>query len=524
MMRLIGRLFSRVKSQPDEERRHLSGSMFDRQYRELRAKYDAARTTTDNTNHWANADSLSANAAATPGIRQRLRNRARYECHQSNSWAKGIVQSLANDTIGTGPRLRLAIEPRTMDRLGNVSPNALAGQIRRLRMIEKLFAEWADEVGLAAKLRTMRMSKAVDGEAFLVITQNPRLKSRAKIGLSLVEADRVTTPGFTTPTETEHDGIAFDEFGNVVSYEILKQHPGSGTVQISGSLVDSVTVPAASVVHWYRADRPEQTRGVSEFVTSLPLFAQLRRYREAVMDAAETAADIAGVVRTSVAAVDPDELVAGDSVDIEQRQLLTLPQGWDISQLKAEQPTTTYAEFSDHNLNELGRPVGMPLNVSKGNSQNHNYASGRLDHQGYHKIIRVERADCELTVLSRVYQAFVNSVKLDDFEQRRAPTFPAGSADWLVDWYWDGFAHVDPNKEANAQQTRLNNHTTTLQIEYALEGRDWEPAIQQRGREIALLRELKLPVPSDARQPIDDVEPEDGIEPQTRNNAQEAEA
>ena len=77
-----------------------------RQVMIVRAKYDAAQTTPDNRRHWANADSLSPNAALTPQVRRTLRNRARYEV-ANNSYAKGIVLTLANDTIGTGPRLQM---------------------------------------------------------------------------------------------------------------------------------------------------------------------------------------------------------------------------------------------------------------------------------------------------------------------------------------------------------------------------------------------------------------------------------
>ena len=47
--------------------------------RMIRAKYDAAVTNADNIRHWANADGLSADAAASPDVRQTLRNRSRYE-------------------------------------------------------------------------------------------------------------------------------------------------------------------------------------------------------------------------------------------------------------------------------------------------------------------------------------------------------------------------------------------------------------------------------------------------------------
>jgi len=112
--------------------------------RVLRARYDAAVTTEENRRHWANADGLSANAANSPEVRRLLRNRSRYEA-ANNSYARGIILTLANDVIGTGPRLQL------------LTDNADAN-----RHVEKAFAQWAKAIGLAEKLRTMRMARATE--------------------------------------------------------------------------------------------------------------------------------------------------------------------------------------------------------------------------------------------------------------------------------------------------------------------------------------------------------------------------
>ena len=47
--------------------------------RRVRAGFDSAETTDNNRRHWARADALSADAAASPEVRRTLRNRARYE-------------------------------------------------------------------------------------------------------------------------------------------------------------------------------------------------------------------------------------------------------------------------------------------------------------------------------------------------------------------------------------------------------------------------------------------------------------
>ena len=98
------------------------------------------------------------------------------------------------------------------------------------------------------------------------------------------QADIAANPGIV------NDGIVFDEFGNPVEYHILKSHPGSG---MAAAAMDYDRIPADSVIHWFRTDRPGQQRGLPDILPALPLFAQLRRYTLAVIAAAESAANIA---------------------------------------------------------------------------------------------------------------------------------------------------------------------------------------------------------------------------------------
>jgi lambda family phage portal protein len=440
-----------------------------RRVRWLRARYDAAATNPDNRRHWANADGLSANAANSAEVRRILRNRARYEV-ANNSYARGIVLTLANDAIGTGPRLQLL----TADADAN-------------RLIEREFVVWAKAVNLAEKLRTMRIARAQDGEAFAVLTSNPKLPTPVQLDLRLVEADQVCTPDLNAPSESAVDGIVFDAAGNPVEYHVLREHPGETSRRF---ILDYDRVPAESMLHWFRADRPGQARGIPDIMPALPLFAQLRRFTLAVIAAAETAADFAGILYTDAPAGGESEAAEPfEPIELEQRALVTMPGGWKMSQLQAEQPATTYAEFKKEILNEIARCLNMPFNVAAGNSSGYNYASGRLDHQTYFKAIRVDQSHLECIVLDRLLAAWLDEAALIP---GLLPADLGPFADWSHQWFWDGQEHVDPAKEASAQATRLTNHTTTLAHEYARQGRDWEEALRQRAKEIALMQELGL--------------------------------
>jgi len=435
--------------------------------RVIRAKFDSAQTTPDNRRHWANADGLSADAAANREARRTLRNRARYEV-ANNSYARGIVLTLANDVIGTGPRLQMLTDAAEAN-----------------RSIEREFIAWAKAVGLPEKLRTMRMARAQDGEAFGILFTNDKLASPMKLDIKLVEADQVTTPDLSPmATANAVDGIVFDEFGNPSEYHVLKNHPGSGKVAFSR---DYDRVPAESMIHWFRADRPGQSRGLPDIMPALPLFADQRDYTLSVVKAARIAADISLVMKTTAPpGGEAAEVEKGAVLEIEvdRNTAVFAPEGWEPTQIKAEQPATTYEMFKREILNEIARCLNMPYNIAACNSSGYNYASGRLDHQTYYKSIRVEQAHCELVVLDRILDAWLTEA---------TKVFGLGElADTSHQWFWDGHEHVDPAKEALAQATRLASNTTTLAAEYARQGKDWETELRQRAKEVAMMKELGL--------------------------------
>lgn len=448
--------------------------------RVVRGRYDAAVTNDDNRRHWAAADGLSANAANSTEVRRVLRNRARYEV-ANNSYARGIVLTLANDVIGTGPRLQM-----------------LTDDVEANRRIEREFARWTTAIRLAEKLRTMRLARATDGESFTLMTSNPNLLLDVQLDLKLVEAEQVTTPD--PRLNATVDGIVFDAAGNPVEYHVLKEHPGDATFR---RMMAFDRIPAESMLHWFRVDRPGQVRGIPDITPALPLFAQLRRFTLAVLSAAETAADFAGILYTDApASGEADAAEPFEPIELEKRALVTMPGGWKMSQLQAEQPATTYAEFKREILNEIARCLNMPFNVAAGNSSSYNYASGRLDHQTYFKAIRVEQAQIEDTLLDRLLAAWFDEAALIP-GLLPADLGPIVALDHA--WFWDGQEHVDPAKEATAQATRLANHTTTLAHEYARQGRDWEDALRQRAKEVTLMAELGLtPAQAQATTPAPD--------------------
>lgn len=461
----------------------------------IRAKYDAAQTTDENRKHWALADSLSVNSANSAWVRKILRERARYE-RDNNSYCQGICSTLAADMIGTGPRLQLMTASEEAN-----------------KFIQREFGWWADAIDLGGKLTLADMARHVDGEGFMTLATNPKLSTDVQLDLVDFECDQVTTPNFTGLERYAVDGIRFDPFRNPREYDILPVHPGDTAAPYNQV---PVATPAERVLHWFTPTRPGQARGIPTLTPSIPLFAQLRRYSLAVLMAAEIAAELAAFVQSNMA---PSEEGDGpedfELLEVVRGQIMTLPQGWQISQLNPTQPTTGFAEFVNTILREIARCLNMPWGLAAGDSSQYNYASGRLDVQVYQRMIKVTRARLERKILDRILGAWLDEALLIPGYLPVSGLPPYAKWQWV--WHWDNFEHVDPTKEANALQTLLSISATTLEQIYSAKGQDWLEALQQLAKEKQALEQLGLatspappmptPEPSPATETADNAVP-----------------
>lgn len=451
---------------------------FRRNVARLEARYDAAQTTVHNERHWAQADLLDAAAAANPAVRAKLRSRARYECHEANSWAKGIAQTLAVDTIGRGPRLQLQTENE-----------------RHNQQVSRSFNRWAVQVLLARRLRTARLSKGIDGEAFILQRTNRRLRHPVKLDLRLIEGDQVATPDYDGMDPDAVDGIRFDADGVPAEYHVLRSHPGTDR-PVAGGPLEYDPIDASQVVHWYREDRPNQHRGIPEFTCSLPLFAQLRRYTLAVIAAAETAAEFAAVMYTDAPGVDIDtDVQPMDAIELEMRSMLTLPSGWKLGQIDAKHPTTTYPQFVRQIIGEVARGLGMPLARALGDSSGFTYASGKLDRDAYLDVLTVERHDCETVVLDTLLAWWLAEASLIPGLLPAALEYQAELPEHT--WQWDGFRETDANRQAAADAVYWEIGLLTDEDILQRRGVDQHEHDKRLQRQQERRRRMGLPLPGE---------------------------
>lgn len=441
-------------------------SFFSRLSEAARYVFKAGRYDNATNNYpglWRGASLESFDQGADHSTRQTLRARARYTA-VNNAFAQNAAKVLSSATIGTGARLQLT------------SDNVTSEELTR---IEADFSLWAEEVGLSEKLRAMVSSRFIDGEAFAQFCLNNKLRSPVKLDLMLFDADRVTSTLTLAPLRDQWtDGIKLGPTGDPVSYRVLKEHPSEGFNS------EAVEIPAGRVVHLFRKQFPEQHRGVTELQPALDLFLLLDRYTKAAVVAAETAADLSMVFHTDTVADFGAEPSGRPFYEIPWRKgtTVTLPEGWDASQVKAEQPTGTYNAFVSSLLNQIGAAVGVPKILIQGSAENSNYSSARLDLQVFTAQNKIDRDQIVTRLLAPLFRLW-----LKQYAQVKGRSF-----DVTARFYFDQFVTIDPVKEAQAAQVRLASNVSNLSLEYARAGLDWEEQLNQRARELELIKRLKL--------------------------------
>lgn len=430
-------------------RKELAESLNRFQRRQIEARYDAAQDTDEFKNYWEAADSLDADCANSRTVREKLVQRSRYEV-ASNGYTDGMVQTHANYLVGIGPQLQMQTKSPAFNEL-----------------VELRWRTWADAVQLRRKLWCQAHAKVQDGEGFGIAVTNPAIADLVKLDYMLIETEQCQSPWLPFDIAGQIDGIRFDEFGNPIWYEILRTHPGSDNVSFA-RVADRV--PAEFVFHWFKLRRPGQHRAVPEFRSTLNTGAGSRRFREATIAAAETAADYTTLLKTQLTPdMITDEVSPLSEIEIQKRMMVALPMGWDASQMRAEHPNASYREFLKSQITEQGRPKSMPANVSSADHSDHNFTSGKLGMGPWFAEIKCEREDANDLVLDPMFSQWWREASMVYGWQGDRPPHA---------WDWPVLPVADEKARSLARNVDLQNGSTTLSEVYSEQGKDFEDALK----------------------------------------------
>ena len=175
-----------------------------------------------------------------------------------------------------------------------------------------------------------------------------------------------------------------------------------------------------------------------------------------------------------------------------------------MDELYVKAPIATYADFKKEMLSEIGAAMGIPYAIVAGTSAGYTYASAKLDHQTYFRVLRNERGFVEDSILNRLFELWLREWSLanpdaeaegtrsDATDEESAADLPPPISTWNASWLWPMFDNIDMLTAARVQSIALKNRTTTLATEYARQGKNWKTELAQFEKEQRFLSKLGI--------------------------------
>src|SRR5215471_16729866 len=423
------------------------------------------------------------------------------DLNRNNGVAAGTLQTLQDNVAGHG--LRLAAMP---------DYRALGKDIQWAEALWRTYSEStacdvANELNFASMTQLVFRSAIENGEALALALWQPRKDSQFNTCFQLIEPDRLSNPYGMLPTATMIGGIEKDSFGRPLAYYIQDQPFWGGfwTLQLN---VRWTRVPAETpwgrkrVLHMHSIERVGQTRGRPLLTPVIEQFRMLDSYQRTELQSAIVNALIAGIIETPLDAQSLGQLVGQDPsaylikkneyrVSLEGGSVIPLYPGDKMTPFVPARPTNTFPSFVEALSRQIGTALGLPYELALKDFSKTNYSSARAALLEAWRFFSVRRAWLATYWATPCYKLWleeaVNAGLVD------APDYYANQALYSrARWIGMGRGYIDPTKEAEAAQLRLQGHMSTLELECAEQGLDWQEVMEQQALEQRRQTELGL--------------------------------
>jgi lambda family phage portal protein len=453
------------------------------------ARHYEAAATGRRTAGWRR-NSGDPNATTGPAI-SRTRDVAR-DLVRNNGIAESAVRSIANDVCG---RYGITAKPEN-----------------RSKAIAREWARWADSTecdsdgrnDLAGLQRLVMRSVVIDGEVLVRRRMRRREDGLAiPLQLQVLECDYIDTlkfgsvelrraTGEVVGRNVIINGIEFDVLGRRAAYWLFREHPGD----IFGRFTaQSYRVPAESILHVYRQDRPGQVRGISWLAPVALKFKDFDEFDDATLVKQKVAACLAVFVKDdgSAGPLGVAEAGADGGLDLDALEpglVHNLAPGRDVTVVDPP-ATKEYADYVATLLRMIGTGIGVTYEDLTGDYTKVNFSSSRMSRLAHWGAVEEWR-------WLMLRPQFLDPVWLWA-QEASAIMGGAGDPEVRAVWTAPAAAFVDPDKEGQAMIRNIRGGVQSY--DEALRERGYDP--DRTREEIAAhndrVDELKLILDSDPR-------------------------
>ena len=452
-----------------------------------------------------------------PWLRKRSEDLAR-----NNPIAASALNNNESNVVGTGLRLNARVNAK---RLGWSDDQAKEFN-EQAEFGFQLFGKRCDFYGrqpFEGLQRLTLRSTLTRGDVVALLPYKKRRGDAFGTKIQLIEADRLSNPGWKADSEKLVQGVALDDDGAPIGYHISNKHPGSITNPKGFSWTYYPEYSASghrNVIHSFDPRRPGQHRGIPYLSPIIEKLKQLDRYTDAEIMAAVVAGCFTVFVENEAgeslkemspladkeAATDKDS----DDYRIEPGLIMDMQPGDRISTANPGRPNSAFDPFMNAILMQIGAALDIPFEQLIKHFKA-SYSAARAALLEAWRSYMLRRRWLVDTFCTPVYEAWFSEAVASGYLV--APGFhrdPFLRAAYLgAEWIGPGPGQIDPTKEVQAAVMRMENKLSTHAEECAaLTGQDWDKKVPIFHQEKAALEGL-----SPAPPPVPTTDPEPNPNP-----------
>ena len=442
---------------------------------------------------------------------------------QNSGRLNGAVNQVLADTVGT--ELKLNAKP-DLSKLGYSVEETTAFA----KIVEERWRRWADKPAECDQRGKFTLHQMLDialrwyiayGEATGVISYMTPAERRVygiETGVKVCMVTPTRLVRDTSEMEGMFAGVIHDTAGRPVAYRFLERQTG---FEVKKNYPARDRDGRPRVIHAFDPVDAGDVRGISVIAPALRTYAHSERLEEVTLATAILQTVFAASLTSPNPSADafealeslPDELKAEVSgylqarFDLAAENKLTIGNASQVNHLApgeelkfhtASTPGAQYVPFKASLDRDMARAIGITYEAYSMDFTGATYSSVRMGNSSIWPVVLRRRERIAAPICQAIYENWLDE---EIGEGRIAfrggyPAFRANRA--AVTWAeWRGPAKpsADDHKSARAQTERLQNGTSTLEVECAENGLDYRDVIQQRAAERKACLDAGLPDP-----------------------------
>ena len=245
-------------------------------------------------------------------------------------------------------------------------------------------------------------------------------------------------------------GVEMDKWRRPVNYYFRKIDPYLELYATQAFITQHIVIPANQIIHWYRKDFENQTRGITEMTQVMMMLHHLQGYDEATVVNARASAATGVIYETDIespsAAKFNDEDEVGNQIQgMEPGASFQLPPGIKAVSIHPEYPTAQYEMYQRASYQKISAGFNTAYASTSNDLSQANFGSNRVALLDERDAWTCEQNDMIDEVLMSIYPDWLEMALLkqqvqlppEKFDKFNKPIFNGRRWDWidpLKDW------------------------------------------------------------------------------------------